>query len=75
MKTIKKGVSQSSKILVAYLLGQITQIICHAVSLNVWAYQQIPFCAAAGFLIFFAVLMGVRIAAKETTAAHWDSMF
>lgn len=72
MKTISKGIRNSTKILIAYVLGQITQIIIHAVELsfNMWATKQIGFAAAAGFLIFFAVFMGVRISAKETAEAH-----
>lgn len=72
MKTIQKGVKNSTKILIAYVLGQITQLIIQGVeiSFSMWDTKRIGFSAAAGFVIFFAVLMGVRMAAKETADVH-----
>lgn len=54
------------RILVAFVLGQCVQLVIHAVALNLWAHRQIPFCMAGGFVIFFAVLMGMRVAVKES---------
>ena len=55
--------NKTTKILVAYIAGQITQLVIHGMCLgfNMYNYRQIPFCAAAGFIIIFAVLAGVYI--------------
>lgn len=59
------------KIVAAYVAGQATQLIIHTVALNLWAQRQIPFCAAGGFIIFFALLTGVWISsAQGEKAAH-----
>lgn len=72
MKTISRGIKASTKILIAFVLGQITQLIIQGVEISfaMWDNKRIMFAAAAGFVIFFAVLMGVRMAAKETAEAH-----
>ena len=61
-------------ILAAYIAGQITQLVVHAMCLNfnMWVSRQIPFCMAAGFVIFFAILAGVMIArnGKDEKPAH-----
>lgn len=76
MKTIRKGVKYSSKVILAFAVGQLTQLVLHGVvvSLSLWDNRRIPFCAAAGFIILFAVIMGVRIASRETATAHWEDM-
>ena len=76
MKTIQKGVKSSTKIIIAFTLGQVTQLVINGmeISLNMWDNRRIIFAAAAGFVILFAVIMGVRIAAKETAQAHWEYM-
>lgn len=53
---------KSTAIMLAFVLGQGVQIVCHAVALNLWEYRQIPFCLAAGFLVAVAVFAGVNIA-------------
>lgn len=74
MKTIGQGVKSSTKILVAFLVGQITQIIIQGmcISFSMWDNRRIAFSVAAGLIIFAAVLAGVRIAARETAAAHQE---
>jgi len=60
-------------IVMAYVCGQVTQLVIHGVVLanNMYNYRQIPFCIAGGFVILFAVLSGVWIAgAKDVDAAH-----
>lgn len=57
---------RSKSLLIAFALGQAVQVICHAVSLNLWEYRQIPFCLAGGFLVFMALLAGCWIN-RETT--------
>lgn len=61
-----------TKILVAYVAGQATQLVVHgmALSFNMWNNRQIPFCLAAGFVVFFAILSGVLIATEKTEPAH-----
>ena len=52
--------------LLIYAAGQATQIVIHAMCINnnMYSYKQIPFCIAAGFVLFFAVLSGILIAQK-----------
>ena len=54
-------------VLLAYGLGQVTQLVIHGVCLsnNMYNYRQIPFCLAGGFVILFAVIMGVVIAKQQ----------
>ena len=76
MKTIFKGVKYSTKVIVAFAVGQITQLVLQGlvISLNLWDSRRIPFCGAAGFIILFAVLVGVRIASRETANAHYEDL-
>ena len=66
--------NNTSKILIAYTLGQSTQLVIHGMALNfnMWNDRQIPFCIAAGFVILFAVISGVFISEdrSEKKAAH-----
>ena len=60
-------------IVLAYVAGQVTQLVIHGVVLanNMYNYRQIPFCLAGGFVILFAILSGVWIAgAKDAEAVH-----
>lgn len=76
MKTIHKGVRNSTKLIIAFVIGQITQLVFHGlvISLAMWDSRRIPFCMAAGFIIIFAVIMGVRIASRETAQAHYEDL-
>lgn len=58
--------TKTTRVILAYAAGQATQVIIHAMCLNnnMYAYRQIPFCIAAGFVILFAILTGVFIAQK-----------
>ncbi len=60
--------SNTVKILVAYVMGQATQLVIHGVVLanNMYNYRQIPFCLAGGFVILFAVISGVWIANSKS---------
>lgn len=65
--------SSTVKIIIAYVLGQATQLVIHGVVLanNMYNYRQIPFCVAGGFVILFAVISGVWIArGKNDANAH-----
>lgn len=55
--------NKAAGILIAYVIGQATQLIIHGMclSFNMYNYRQIPFCAAAGFIIIMAVVAGIQI--------------
>lgn len=63
---------KTTGILVAYLLGQVTQLVIHGMclSFNMWSNRQIPFCTAAGFIILFAVIAGVYISKPQDEPKH-----
>ena len=50
------------KVIAAFVAGQLTQLVCHAVCFNYWQQYQMPFCIAGGFLVTLAVLAGVWVA-------------
>ena len=58
------GTNKTTKLLIAYTLGQITQLVLHGmvISLNMWDSKRILFCAAFGFVILFAAIAGTVIA-------------
>ena len=58
------------KVILAYVAGQATQLVIHAMVLNnnMYSYRQVPFCAAGGFVILFAVIAGVWLASKDESA-------
>ena len=66
--------SKSAKLLTAFAVGQITQLVLHGmvVSLNMWDARRVIFCAAAGFVILFAAVTGVFIGGgqKVTPPSH-----
>lgn len=66
-RTITNISCRGVRVLIAFVLGQAVQLIVHAVALNfnMWSSKQIPWCAAAGFIITVAVFAGIRIAVKE----------
>lgn len=66
-RTIVNISCRGVRVLIAFILGQAVQLIVHAVALNfnMWNSNQIPWCAAAGFIITVAVFAGIRIAVKE----------
>lgn len=55
---------KTAKVMIAYVLGQATQLILHGVcvSTSVWLNRHIPFCAAGGVLVLVAVICGVALA-------------
>ena len=68
------GMSKSAKILIAFAVGQITQLVLHGmvVSLNMWDNKRVLFCAAFGFVILFAAIAGVVIARQQDTKLEKD---
>lgn len=74
MKTIGQGVKASTKILIAFMVGQIAQLVIQGmcISMAMWDNRRIAFCIAAGTIIFVALLAGVRIAARETAIVHQE---
>ena len=59
--------SKSTKLLIAFAVGQVTQLVLHGmvVSLNMWDSRRVIFCAAFGFVILFAAIAGVFIAGQQ----------
>lgn len=59
--------SRSTKLLIAFAVGQITQLVLHGmvVSLNMWDSRRVIFCGAFGFVILFAAIAGVFIAGQQ----------
>ena len=55
------------KILLAYVLGQATQLILHGVcvSTSIWLNRHIPFCAAGGGMVLIAVICLVALASDN----------
>ena len=66
MKKAKVSLKTVS-VIVAFVLGQATQLVIHGVCLanNMYNYRQIPFCLAGGFVILAAVIGGVVIAREQ----------
>lgn len=60
------------KLLAAYALGQITQLVLHGmvVSLSMWDNKRVVFCAAGGFIILFAAVVGVFISTDKSAGEH-----
>ena len=58
------------KVILAYVAGQATQLVIHAMVLNnnMYAYRQVPFCMAGGFVILFAVIAGAWLASRDEAA-------
>lgn len=73
-KHVFKGLRYSTQIILAFVVGQVTQLVLQAVvvSLSLWDSNRIPFCAAAGFIVLFAVIMGVRIAGRDNKSHYED---
>lgn len=51
--------------LIWFVVGQITQLVLHALFFDWWERYQIPLCAAAGFVIFIFLFAGMWITARE----------
>ena len=68
----KRGV----RCLIAFILGQVIQLILHGTCFNYWQQYQIPFCIAGGFLVVIAVLAGVIAANgdKKDEITHYEDM-
>lgn len=66
--------NKSVKLLVAYAVGQITQLVLHGmvVGLNMWDSRRVLFCAAFGFVILFAAIAGVVIAGQQDAKLEKD---
>ena len=62
--------NKSTKLLLAYALGQVTQLVLHGmvVSLSMWDNRRVVFCSAAGFVIMFAAIVGVIIGGGVNSA-------
>lgn len=61
--SIRTRVSKAEGLTIAYTLGQLTQLFLHWMCLenNLYIYRQITFCAIAGAVILFAIIVGTVI--------------
>lgn len=50
------------KIIIAFAVGQIIQVVLHATCFNWWGKYQLPFCIAGGVIILAAVIAGAWLA-------------
>lgn len=56
-----------------FAVGQIVQLILHAVFKEWWG-AQIPMCAAGGFVVFFFFFVGSWTTTRETGETHWEDL-
>lgn len=71
-KTKRYNPPKGAGVLAAFVVGQATQIILHALSMNFWESSRIPFCTAAGFLVAVAVFAGMYIARPAPAMSYQD---
>ena len=60
-----------------FAVGQIVQLVLHALFQNWWESYQIPLCSAAGFVIWFFFFTGAWITAREKEApgqTHYEDL-
>ena len=63
--------SNTTKLLLAYLLGNAVQVLLHAVADFNYMHRPILFCVAAGVIIFALILFGVGISDGEQKPRHY----
>ena len=56
---------KTRKVLIAYVAGNIVQLILHALANNTYLLHPILFCSAGGFLVLAAIIGGVMLANGE----------
>ena len=56
---------KTAKYLIAYIAGNIVQIILNALAKNTYMMHPIWFCIAAGFLVLAAIMGGVILSNSE----------
>lgn len=59
---------KTAKVMAAFIIGQIVQVICHILSKVSYMNRPVLFCIAAGFLIVIAVVAGITLADSEKPA-------
>ena len=64
--------SNTTKLLLAYLLGNAVQVLLHTVADFNYMRRPILFCGAAGVIIFALILFGVAISKGETKPRHYS---
>ena len=60
-----------------FSIGQILQLVLHALFQNWWQQYQIPLCMAAGFVVWIFFWAGSWVTAREreaTNETHWEDM-
>ena len=59
---------KTSKLMTAFIIGQILQIILHILAKAWWMNHPVLFCVCSGFLITMAVVVGITLAGSEKKA-------
>ena len=63
--------SKTTKLLLAYLLGNAVQVLLHLLAKNTYMMRPILFCIAAGVVVFALILFGVAISKTEQKPRHY----
>lgn len=61
---------KTAKVMAAFIIGQIVQVICHVLAKVAYMNRPVLFCIAAGFLITVAVIAGITLADSEKQPTH-----
>lgn len=57
--------ANSGRVILAFIAGQVVQIILSVVAKNCFMLRPILFCGAAGFLVLVAVFAGIKIGLRD----------
>ena len=63
----------TAKVLSAYIIGNVIQIVLAVLAKVSFMSRPILFCAAAGFLVLFAIIGGITLADSEKKPEHKKS--
>lgn len=64
---------KTAKVMAAYVLGNVLQIVLMLLAKVSYMSKPILFCAAAGFLVFIAVVAGITLADSNREPEHVKS--
>lgn len=62
--------NKTAKIMVAFAIGQIVQVVLNVLSRVAYMTAPVLFCGAAGFLFFMAIVSGIALANSDSKVAH-----
>lgn len=61
----KKMSSKTAKIMAAFIIGQIVQVVMHILARVWWMSSPVLFCVCSGFLVTMAVVAGITLAGTD----------